>query len=158
MVNFYNVEKRYIEFLKKFDNKVPNIDYNGKHDKFFCGVVLTINDINYFAPISSFSKKQRTNIVIEDVNAKPISSIRFAFMFPAPIEVLSIKDFKKEDSKYQRLLQMELKFCNKNVAKIYKKAKDVYKIGTTNTHPLNNACCNFKLLEEKYKEYNNKDN
>lgn len=40
--------------------KVPNIGYAG-HTRFVCGIVLKIHDANYFAPISSNTKKFRTS-------------------------------------------------------------------------------------------------
>jgi len=91
-INFYDVNKEYIQYLKMFDSKIPNIDYS-KHEKFVCGIVLQINGFNYFAPIPSFNKQQKTNILILNENGNPISSIRFSFMFPAPDEVLYRKDF-----------------------------------------------------------------
>ena len=36
---------------------------------------------------------------------------------------------------------------------IYEKAHAVYKIGTNKSHRLNYTCCDFKLLEEHYKEF-----
>lgn len=50
-------------------------------------------------------------------NLKPISSLRFSFMFPCLAKYLSLKDFSKEDKKYQILLRKELRYCNLNVEK-----------------------------------------
>jgi len=143
-INFYDVNKEYIQYLKMFDSKIPNIDYS-KHEKFVCGIVLQINGFNYFAPIPSFNKQQKTNILILNENGNPISSIRFSFMFPAPDEVLYRKDF---------LLLQEYRFCNKNKDAIYKKARYVYKrVVSGHDEFMTNLCCNFKLLETKCAEY-----
>ncbi len=49
-----------VKYLKdNADAKIPNIEYE-KHKKFFCGIVLTINNFNYFAPVSSYNKKAHT--------------------------------------------------------------------------------------------------
>jgi hypothetical protein len=74
-------------------------------------------------------------------------------MFPAPNEVLRIKDFSLETLSYRNLLRSELKFCNQNILEINKKASEVYKIGVNRNHPLAYLCCNFKLLESKHNEY-----
>ena len=52
MQKFYTIDFDYLRYMKEADSKVPNFDYD-EHDKFFFGVVLQINDMKYFAPISS---------------------------------------------------------------------------------------------------------
>ena len=65
-LKFYEVDSEYIKYLKENgDDKIPNIDYE-KHKKFFCGIVLTINNFNYFAPVSSYNKKAHTVFLIMD--------------------------------------------------------------------------------------------
>lgn len=49
-------KKDYIEYLKKWDNKVPNVDY-GNRMKCFIGVILEVNGFNYFAPLTSYKPK-----------------------------------------------------------------------------------------------------
>jgi len=119
---------------------------------------LTINNFNYFAPVSSYNKKRHTVFLIMDKDKitkelKPISSLRFSFMFPCPIEYLNQKDFSKEEYKYQILLRKELDFCNKNREKILKQAKDIYKLGLNEVTRKRFNICDFKKLEEKCLEY-----
>lgn len=151
-LKFYDVDKEYIKYLKETDSKIPDISYDN-HDKFVCGIVFTIGDINYFAPISSFNIKQNTNMLIYNENGEAKSSIRFSFMFPADNSVLKAKDFSAYEYKYKRFLMMELKYCKDNFDRILKMAKKVYKIGTSKNHPLKKNCCDFKLLEKRYLEY-----
>ena len=150
-LKFYDIDENYIDYLKTFDHQVPNIRYS-KFNKFFCGIVLQVGQYNYFAPVTSLTKQQRTNFLICD-KGRAISSIRFSFMIPAFPEVLTLKDFSKQPQTYQDLLNAEIKYCNQKVDKIYKKAEEVYKIGTNSSHPLSYTCCNFKLLEEKSIKY-----
>lgn len=161
MLKFYEVDGDYIKYLKEFgDNKIPNIDYK-KHKKFFCGVVLKINNFSYFAPVSSYNKKTHTTFLIMDKNKKskenmPISSLRFSFMFPCPNDCLKLKDFSKEDEKYKILLRKELHYCNINIEKVQKLANEVYRLGLNKLTRENFNICNFKVLEEKclqYKDY-----
>lgn len=159
-LKFYEVDSEYIKYLKENgDDKIPNIEYK-KHKKFFCGIVLTINNFNYFAPVSSYNKKVHTSFLIMDKDKetkklKAISSLRFSFMFPCPIEYLSQKDFSKEDEKYRNLLRKELRYCNKNREKIKKLANEVYKLGLKEETRKKFNICDFKKLEETYFRYIN---
>ena len=157
-LKFYEVDGEYIKYLRvNGDQKIPNIEYE-KHKKFFCGIVLTINNFNYFAPVSSYNKKVHTSFLIMDKDRetkelKAISSLRFSFMFPCPIEYLSQKDFSKEDEKYKILLRKELHYCNINREKIKKMANEVYRLGLNEKNRQKFNICDFKKLEEKYLEY-----
>lgn len=159
-LKFYEVDSEYIKYLKENgDEKIPNIEYK-KHKKFFCGIVLTINNFNYFAPVSSYNKKVHTSFLIMDKDKetkklKAISSLRFSFMFPCPIEYLSQKDFSKEDEKYRNLLRKELRYCNKNREKIKKLANEVYKLGLKEETRKKFNICDFKKLEETCFRYIN---
>ena len=159
-LKFYEVDSEYIKYLKEnADDKIPNLEYE-KHKKFFCGIVLTINNFNYFAPVSSYNKKAHTVFLIMDKDRKtnelkPISSLRFSFMFPCPIEYLNQKDFSKEDEKYRNLLRKELHYCNENREKIKKLANMVYKLGLNEKTRERFNICDFKKLEEKCLEYIN---
>ena len=59
-MRFYPVDQEYITYLQQYEPKVPNIGY-AVHTKFVCGIVLNIHDANYFASISSNTKKFRTS-------------------------------------------------------------------------------------------------
>jgi len=128
-LDFYEVNSEYISYLFRFDSKVPRVDYSttSKHDKFLCGIVLSVNGHDYFAPISSFTTPQRTNLIIKNENGKILSSIRFSFMIPVPPNVIAVKRIKDEPSpEYRRLLDWELRFCQNNAKAIYRIAKFVY--------------------------------
>lgn len=157
-LKFYEVDGEYIKYLKENgDDKIPNIDYK-KHKKFFCGVVLTINNFNYFAPVSSYNKKAHTVFLIMDKDRstkelKAISSLRFSFMFPCPIEYLEQKDFSKEEEQYQALLRKELHYCNINREKIRKKANEIYNLSLKEETRNKFNICDFKKLEQKCLDY-----
>ena len=126
MLSFYEIDGNYINYLRtNGEKRIPRIDYK-EHKKFFCGIILTINNINYFAPVSSNKNKMYTSFLIKEINKKTkeekvLSSLRFSFMFPCPMSVLHLKDFNKEDEKYRILLRKELHYCNSNIEKIKKK-------------------------------------
>lgn len=158
MLKFYDVDENYIKYLKTIDRQIPNIGY-AKNNKFICGIVLSINGFNYYAPISHNTEKYRTSFLILDKHSRIISSIRFCFMFPAPFDVLIEKNFRtisNSDSKYTDLLAIEYEYCLANESKILTKAQSVYSIGCNKKHTLNYTCCDFELLEKKmggYAEY-----
>lgn len=157
-MQFYYVDKEYINYLRKKESKIPNIEYSNR-DKFVCGKVLSVGDINYYVPVSHFNKKLQTNFPIK-LNDEIIATLQFKFMFPAPDEAVKRVDFKEissSDVKYADLLYKEYDYCKKHKDDIYKKAEYVYyKIGGNEKHYLYDKCCNFKLLEELYKEYESK--
>ena len=156
-LDFYQVDARYIAYLLKHDSRVPKVDYSAEnaHEKFLCGVVLKVNDHDYFAPISSFRTLQRSNIIIKDANGKDVASIRFSFMIPVPPNAVSIKRISNEPSaKYRILLDMELQYCRRNANAIYSRAKFVYESVTIKKDLLMvKNCCDFNILEAACAEY-----
>ncbi len=155
MLKFYDIDPAYANYLRRFDQRIPNISY-GTNNKFVCGIVLSVAGYDYFAPISSNTAKQQTNILIEDDAGKILSSIKFSFMFPAPGLVITPKNFKTirmTDPAYADLLEKEYKFCKKNEQAIRDKAMKVYKIGCNPGHALHKHCCDFHLLEAKQDEW-----
>ena len=154
MLKFYDIDENYIQFLKTIDRQVPDVKYDS-NNKFVCGVVLKINGVKYYAPISHKTDKQQTNLQIFD-NGVPISTIRFSFMIPAFDEVLTYKDFKdvaKSNFAYASLLHAEYSYCSYHKKDIMDKALTVYRIGCNKNHKLNYTCCDFKKLEEHYMDY-----
>jgi protein AbiQ len=156
-LDFYEISADYITYLLRVDSKVPRVDYSAtsKHDKFLCGIVLAVNGHDYFAPISSFTKPQRTNLIIKNEEGRVLSSIRFSFMIPVPPSVVSVKRIKDEPSpEYRRLLDWELSFCQKNSKIIYRTAKFIYNMVIGNKDPIMaKNCCNFLALEAACIEY-----
>lgn len=151
ILKFYEVDNNYIIYIKNFERQIPDFNYD-RFNKFVCGIVLNINDNDYFAPVSSFKQQQRTNFVILD-RGRPVSSIRFSFMFPAPNEVIRLKDFSNEPQTYKDLINAELRYCNNNRDEILRRVRQVYRIGCNRNHPLANCCCDFTLLESKCNEF-----
>ena len=153
-IKFYDVKKDYTDFLRSVDIKIPNISYIG-NDKFLCGVVLKVNQFNYYAPISSLTKKLFTSQQIIHTDGRILGTIKFSFMFPCPDNVLIEKDFTIEpDEKYRDLLINELNYCDNNYHDIKKRAEYIYKRYLSGHDPLLiQNCCNFPVLEIKMQEY-----
>lgn len=118
---------------------------------------MEVNGINYYVSVSSFSKKQEANILIRvPGDEKEVKgSLRFNYMVPVPdecIEKLIIKDV--QDEKYRMLLNKEYRFCVNNAQRIQKKANKIYEMVTENRKQiLTDNSCDFRILEEGYREY-----
>lgn len=166
---FIKVKPDYINFLLQYDNKVS---YNGiilkKENRPFLGILFNINNKNYYAPLSSRKNKffklhkkykntKMNNVdifFIEDKNEKLLSVINFNNMIPVPKNSIIQFDIRKD--KNSNLLEKEIEFCNnlKNKKQIKEQAIKVYNIVKNHTNKrIENRCCNFRLLEEKCKEY-----
>ncbi len=152
VLNFYTVDPAYVDELQRIEPKIPNVRYE-THDKFVCGILFRIAEFDYFAPVSSFTKQQKTNFVIKNSGNKPVGCVRFSFMFPVPEDRRTIKDFNEEDYRRKRLLLEELRYCNKKAERIMSKALHVYQRSTTGADPhMAAVCCDFKKLEQYLRE------
>lgn len=146
-LNFYTVDQDYVDELKAIEPKIPDIQYE-THNKFVCGILFRISGFDYFAPVSSFTKQQKTNFIIKNVNNKPVGCIRFSFMFPIPEDHRAVKNFHEEDYRRKRLLLEELVYCNRKAKQIVSKAQHVYRMATTGADAhMAAVCCDFKKLE-----------
>ena len=118
-VSFYYVNEEYIEYLKQKEieyrgfTTVPNVKYNSK-SKFFYGLILSINDIPYYVPITHYAKEKEHNIVIKiEHNGKTeaVGSMRFNYMIPVPKSCLTPLNFK-DSSMYTEKEKIN---CRKNI-------------------------------------------
>ena len=63
-LNLYSISNKYIKYLRKYENRVYD---NKEEDKIngrkYLGVVLTVNEYNYYIPMSSPKKSDRKSVV-----------------------------------------------------------------------------------------------
>lgn len=138
--------------LKSFDNKSKRP---------YIGIILEINNVNYFAPLSSPKKKHenmKNSIDFIKINKGRDGVINLNNMIPIPSEQcyeIDIKEEIKIDKKYGLILKYQIIWCNKNKENIIKKAKKLYNliINDRANFSLKNRCCNFKVLEEKLNQF-----
>lgn len=169
-LNLYSISDKYIKYLKQFDERI----YDNKEDvriqtRKYIGIVLTVNDYNYYIPMSSpkksdyidyekkiIRKDTKTIIRIQDKN-RLYGTLRISNMIPVPITELEPYIVANEiDLKYKDVILGELRYINNNTNKIIKNAKIVYnqKIKNEDIGYIKNTV-DFKMLEEKLKEWNN---
>lgn len=155
-LKLYYISDEYINYLRKYDEKVP---YNKSKTRPFIGVVYTFNNINYFAPLASPKIKhlKMSNRVIDiwKIDGGKLGIINFNNMLPSPIEVLSEVLPTIKDKKYKILLENQISSINTDRDVLIKKIKrfqDKYRKNQLDIN-VKNRCCNFDLLEEKCNEY-----
>ena len=130
--------------------------------------MLTVNGFNYYIPMSSPKKTDYINIdkkvIRKDTKTiirlheggRLYGTLRISNMIPVPITELEPYIISSEnDLKYKELILGELRYINNNSNKIIKYAKIVYdqKVKNIDIGYIKNTV-NFRLLEEKLKEWN----
>lgn len=167
-LNFYVIDDNYINYLSQFDK---HIAYNKNQKRPYIGVLIIIKNNYYFAPLYSPKQKHKTykdNLTFFKISSiktkKSLGIIRFSDMIPVPQECVSLLDIKNKSYGYKRLLSEQYSYINipENRQKIFYKSEKIYTIVTK----VNNGktakfykdlSCNFKLLEQKSMEYNNRN-
>lgn len=170
-MKLYEITDEYINYLRKFDNRVyDNKEENRKVMRKYLGIVLNINQLNYYIPMSSPKKSDYKNndirksvipiiriISNEEVDNIPVlkGTLRISNMIPVPDSELILYEPKNEKNKnYKILIEKELEFIGKNEELIKKYANILYKQKMNNydVSYIKNVV-DFKLLEEKCIEY-----
>ena len=165
------IDKDYISFLKKYDSRIPNIDYGNNGYKPFFSPLFEKDGLVYVTQISSTKPrhlKMKESIdfvkIFNKTNKNLISVINLNYMFPVPkSEIIEVKyknidNFRTfssldEKNKYINLLKYEMKVINNK--NIQAQALKVYNSVNTDSF-LKNRSLSFLLLEEKAIEYSKK--
>lgn len=155
---FYEIDEKYIDFLSKFSEHLfRNARIGQAHSRKYVGILFEINGMKYFAPLSSFkAKHKRLSETLDFIKIGDMAVINLNNMFPVPDGVYSLKDPRQEkDAQYKTLLNNEYRIIKKKTEQITRNAKLVYEHKITNDgkSKLSLRCNDFKLLEEKSKEY-----
>lgn len=56
-MDFYIIDKRYVNELKQIDSRVGNVEYGIDKLKFHLGVIIKVNNKDYYVPVSSPKNK-----------------------------------------------------------------------------------------------------
>ena len=158
------VNTDYCDYLRKFDYRVP---YNKKSKDFrpFVGVLFTVNDVEYFAPLSSPKEKHlrmKKAVDFIKIDNGSLGIINFNNMIPVTdknYQYLNYQIYDESifhDRKYYEMQKKELMWLNRHWEEVTNKAYKLYYKYVTNKLPnfIKARCCDFKLLEEKCVEYN----
>ena len=150
-MKLYAITDEYINYLRKFDNRV----YDNKEDKRkvmrkYLGIVLKINQLNYYIPIIRI-------VSYKEIDNSPVlkGTLRISNMIPVPDSELILYEPKKEKNRnYRILVEKELEFIGKNEDKIKRYANILYK-QKINNYDVSyiKSVVDFKLLEDKCLKY-----
>ena len=123
-------------------------------------IILEIEGFKYFAPLSSFKPKHKRLCDTDDfIKIGVYAVINLNNMFPAPLNICKpvlISDIKNEH--YKNLIRAEYRIIKQKAEQIISNARVVYnhKLINDGKSKLSQRCNNFKLLEEKCREYKSK--
>lgn len=153
-LRLYRVADEYLDFLRATEPKIPMNKDSGK-SRPFVGIVLSINEMKYIAPLSSKIGKKQTDFKVKIANEQK-ATIRFAYMFPIVESALIEIDYSEEfkvDFKYTALLINEDLYINQHKERIHEIATKTYQNVVTKRFGFENFCCDFALLEYRCKTY-----
>lgn len=156
------LDYHYCDFLRQYDSRVP---YNAgiKEMRPFIGVLFMVDEMEYFAPLSSpkakhYNLKNTVDLikikdgkqgVINLNNMIPVTKNCYElFDLNGPTETISEK-------KHQSLLRSQLRWLNSNKVAIKGKAIRLYDNYRKKRLPkrIMERCCDFPLLEKKCSDY-----
>ena len=127
------------------------------NERKYIGIILYINDVKYFAPLSSFKEKhERMKNGLDFIKVGNYAVININNMFPVPDREYTYVDIPKvKDPRYRKLLTAEYRIIRKLQDKIRNNAAELYKhkINKGNTTALAKRCNDFLLLEEKCRHF-----
>lgn len=159
-IKIYEINPQYINYLipyapHLFQNKQPR----QHNERKYIGIVLIVNDMNYFAPLSSFkSKHEKMKNGLDFIKIGNYAVININNMFPVPNNEYTYVDIPTvKNPQYRKLLMTEYRIIRKLQDRILKNAAEVYKhkLKYGDTTALAKRCNDFKLLEEKSKKFHN---
>lgn len=161
-MRFYHIENKYIDFLRQFD---PRVLYNKNEQRPYIGIIFEIEDIRYYAPLSSPKPKHihmKNNLDFRKIDSGKLGAVNLNNMIPVPDSVLiPIHIGEITDPKYRRLLNEQYRWLLHDMINIENAARKLRQLFFINENDLpyfqkqmKARCCNFILLEQKYKEYN----
>ena len=164
-MDWYVVDKEYIDELTKVDNKVGYVEY-GERLKLHVGILIQVNGYNYYVPISSPKPKHykmANNLdfhkLIGEADDFLYAVVNLNNMIPVPnncvtqlkynnIEAFRRFSSEKEKNDYIYLLQIEKQIIDSIEAALQKKAEKLYHKCINNPDSfLAKRCCDFKKLE-----------
>ena len=155
-LKIYYIDTNYINFLRKFDNRVA---YNKNKARPYVGVVYTFNNQTYFAPLSSPKPKHLTMndraLDIFKIKDGELGIVNINNMIPTPISCLTEVLPLVKDKQYRKLIIEQTTYLNNHKRDLLDKVKFFMLKYDTNklSKSAKDRCCNFRLLEEKCKEY-----
>ena len=150
----YDIEKEYKDYLRKYDKRVSL-----KENRKFYGILVTRDKIDYYVPFTSKVNKHTSSKLTINIKEKnqTIAKLLLNNMIPVNIEDAKMVAIEKEQ--YRDYYNKEISYLRtpKLEEEIIRKISTMYQIledeENLDYEFFQKVCCNFKLLEEKCKEW-----
>lgn len=157
-IKFYEINENYVNYLLIYEPQLFHNSQKGQANKRkYIGIVFQINNMDYFAPLSSFkTKHEKMKEGLDFIKVQNYAVINLNNMFPVPPNQRTYVDFNAiKDTKYKSLLLGEYRIIKSIESKIRKNAAILYrhKLENGNTTQLSKRCNDFALLESVYMKY-----
>lgn len=156
-IKLYEVAPKYINFLAPHAPHLFRNKQAGQHnERKYIGVILTVNSMDYFAPLSSFKEKhRRMQESLDFIKVKNYAVINLNNMFPVPAGQYFYVDISKvRDLKYRSLLQAEYRYIKSIQQRIRKNAATLYGLKRNGPiSPLTKRCNDFAALENLCRQF-----
>ena len=141
-IKIYEINAAYINYLVPY---APHLFHNRQqgqaNERKYIGIVLQVNGLDYFAPLSSFKPKhRRMKEGLDFIKIKDYAVINLNNMFPVPLSECRYVNFESIQEKIR-----------KNANTLYK-----HKQVNGDKTPLAKRCNDFALLETMCKKYRHK--
>ena len=157
-IGIYEVNERYVDYRAPL---APHLFLNRRHGQRFSrkyiGVVLRVNDMDYFAPLPSFKDKHRKmKGGLDLVKLKDYAVINLNCMFPVPESQCTYVDIAQvADPSYRSLLRAEYREIRALSVRIRKNTRNLYrhKIENGTSTRLAARCNDFAALEVACREF-----
>lgn len=129
-IAIYEINPKYVDYLipyapHLFQNKQP-----GQHnERKYIGILFNINDMKYFAPLSSFKAKHECmKNGLDFIKVGNYAVININNMFPVPDGAYTYIDITKvSNPQYKKLLTSEYRIIRKLQDKIKNNASELYR-------------------------------
>ena len=155
-IRIYEIKSEYVKYLGNYQKHIFS-QSNGKERRKYIGIVLEINGMKYFAPLSSYKDKhKKMRETVDFIKIKKYAVINLNNMIPVPADQIIELDINKEkDLNYRYLLQAESREVNRQKSRIRKNTEIVYshKLHNGNMTALAKRTNDFVLLEKLCKKF-----
>ena len=154
------VDSKYCDYLRQFDNKVPYNAFN-KELRPFLGILFIVNDVEYFAPLSSPKEKHKTlknTLDLLKIDNGNLGVINFNNMIPVKNDNytdydLSLQNKNKSELQRNILLRKQLRWITKQLEK---KNELLPKTVRMSNHLLHNHTNAERCIMQHVPHYNDK--
>ena len=163
-MRLYTISDHYLTHLRSIDAKVPQT-YGASYvvQKPYVGVVLTIDQHDFLAPLSS-PKPWHDNLKNSDLTIFKIHErlneenklgiIALKFMVPTLCSAIEELDISSQDPKYANLLNMQYEYIKTKSDIIKSRAEKLYNyVAIEPKKYLDGKTCDFSKLIEQAKSY-----